>query len=408
MPDARKWIECLNQQLPSTLELLKRMVAINSFTTNRAGVNQLGKLTADAFASLGFSPEFVPSAYPSYGDHVVLTRRGRSGRAIGLISHLDTVFPPEEEIQNQFFWREEGDRIYGPGTMDIKGGTVLIWMMLRAMEQFAPDAFDDTTWIILLDASEEALSCDFGHLCVERLGGGRALAALVFEAGGRAGQRYQVVTARKGRATFRVKAEGRGAHAGGQHERGINAIVQIAETIQRIAALTDYSRQLTFNVGAVSGGTVVNRVPHVAVADVEMRAFSKEAYQSGLEAMRSLAGAGTVKSAADGQQAWVMIEVTAESPPWPRNPDTERLLQIWQGAGRELGLSVLREERGGLSDANFIWQAVPTLDGLGPCGDNCHCSQRSADGTKLPEYVEPSSFAPKAALNILAILSLLK
>ena len=61
-----------------------------------------------------------------------------------------------------------------------------------------------------------------------------------------------------------------------------------------------------------------------------------------------------------------------------------------------------------MSDGNLIWDAVPTLDGLGPWGDNDHCSERSADGSKLPEYVDATSFVPKAALNTIAILNLLK
>ena len=69
-------------------------------------------------------------------------------------------------------------------------------------------------------------------------------------------------------------------------------------------------------------------------------------------------------------------------------------------------MSVLGEERGGLSDGNGFWDAVPTLDGLGPWGDNDHCSERSPDGSKLPEFVEISSFVPKAILNTIAIMNL--
>ena len=65
------------------------------------------------------------------------------------------------------------------------------------------------------------------------------------------------------------------------------------------------------------------------------------------------------------------------------------------------------EERGGLSDGNSFWDTVPTLDGLGPWGDNDHCSERTADGSKLPEFVEISSFVPKALINVLAISKLL-
>jgi glutamate carboxypeptidase len=65
------------------------------------------------------------------------------------------------------------------------------------------------------------------------------------------------------------------------------------------------------------------------------------------------------------------------------------------------------EARGGLSDGNHLWNYVRTLDGLGPSGGNDHCSERSADGSKIPEFVEVNSFVPKAALNALALQRLI-
>ena len=121
----------LEEQLPSYLEMLEKMVNINSFTANPEGVNELGKLTADLFANLGFEAEFVPSVNEKYGQHLVLTRNGRSNQALGFVSHLDTVFPAEEEKRNNFHWRLDGERIYGPGTVDIKGGTVMMYMVPR-------------------------------------------------------------------------------------------------------------------------------------------------------------------------------------------------------------------------------------------------------------------------------------
>src|SRR5206468_9526957 len=121
----------LDAQMPAALELVRQMVCINSFTGNREGVNKLGRLTADCFASLDFTAEFVASVNANYGDHLVLTRKGRSNRSVALVSHLDTVFPPEEELRNNFRWQPEGDRIYGPGTHDIKGGTAMMWLVLQ-------------------------------------------------------------------------------------------------------------------------------------------------------------------------------------------------------------------------------------------------------------------------------------
>ncbi len=395
----------LDGQLPAALEMLRQMVGINSFTGNRDGVNQLAGYTAECFAPLGFNAELVPSVNPRFGDHLVLTRRGKSARSVAMVSHLDTVFPPEEEARNNFHWQPEGDRIYGPGTHDIKGGTVMMWLVLRALQAEHPALFEDITWKLLWNSSEEQLSHDFGDVCRARFDK-KTLAALVFESEGRLGEERLMVVARKGRATWRVTVNGRGAHAGAKHRHGANAIVQLSHTLQRIAAMTDYPRELTFNVGTVSGGTVLNRVPHEAIAEGEFRAFSPEVYAQAKSALLALSGLGEVRSVTDHHACEVKVEILTESRPWPRNPGTDRLAAIWCEAGKQLGIPVNIEQRGGLSDGNLIWDAVPTLDGLGPWGDNDHCSERSADGSKVPEYVEVTSFVSKAALNVVAILTL--
>ena len=395
----------LEKEKPVALELLRQMVGINSWTLNPDGVNRLAKFTAESFAPLGFTAEFVPPSDPRFGNHLVLTRRGKSARSLAMVSHLDTVFPPEEEERNNFRWQVEGDRIYGPGTQDIKGGTVMMWLVLRALQFHAPNVFEDITWKLFLNSAEEMFSPDFGDVCRSRLDT-HTLAALVFEAEGRLGQEKLMVVARKGRASWRATVNGRGAHAGASHQRGANAVVQLAHILPRIAALTDYARELTFNVGTVTGGTVLNRVPHEAVAEGEFRAFTPEVFNDGKTALLALAGPGAVRSPADGFVCEVKAEIVSVSRPWPRNEATDQLYQFWKQAGGELKIPVNLQERGGLSDGNMIWDAVPTLDGLGPWGDNDHCSERSVDGTKVPEYVEVSGIVPKAMLNAVAILKL--
>ncbi len=407
MEQAQSLTQFLSSQMPAALEMLRQMVVINSYTANRDGVNRLGRLTEQCFAPLGFSAERVPSANPAWGDHLVLTRRGRSNRSIAMVSHLDTVFPPEEEERNHFHWQPEGDRIYGPGTHDIKGGTVMMWLVLSALRTLTPAVFEDVNWRLFWNSSEETSSPDFGEVCRKRFDAG-TLAALVFESEGRFDEERLLVVARKGRATWRVTVTGRGAHAGSKHRQGANAILQLAQTAERIAGLTDYARDLTFNVATISGGTVLNRVPHEAAAEGEFRAFAPEVYAHAKAALLGLAGPGAVRSAADEYACQVNVEILSESRPWPRNPATDHLAAVWQQAGAEFGLRLNVEERGGLSDGNLLWDAVPTLDGLGPWGDNDHCSERSADGSKLPEFVEVTTFVPKAMLNTAAILKLLE
>jgi glutamate carboxypeptidase len=388
--------EC-DRQLSGALEFLRRQVAINSFTTNVEGVNAVGVSAAEAFAPLGF--EAVRVAALTGADHFFLSTPFRDDRpTLALVSHLDTVFPAEEERRNDFFWREEGRRIYGPGTNDIKGGTALILLMLRAWRMVDAGGFSAVNWVIALNACEETDSADFGGAC-RRMLPPDTRAGLIFEADGGGDEGWSVVAARKGRATFTVRAEGRGAHAGGSHARGVNAIVALADVVRRLAALTDYSAGVTVNVGTIGGGTVNNRVPHEATATLEMRAFDEAAFartRAAILDFHNTEGAARIR-----------VTVEDECAPWPANPATENLVALWQTTGRELGLTVQREERGGLSDGNVLWSLFPTIDGLGPRGDNAHCSERSADGSKEPEWVDASSFAAKATLNARAISRLL-
>lgn len=397
----------LQLKMPVALDMLRRMVEVNSFTGNSDGVNRLGRLTAESFNDLGFSPEFVPSTNPAWGNHLVLTRPGTGRHGVAMISHLDTVFPPEEEERNNFRWQIEGDRIYGPGTQDIKGGTVMMWLVLSALQRFAPAQFAATTWKLFLNSSEEQFSPDFGDVCLQRFSPS-TLAALVFEAEGRRDNTGLLVLARKGRATWRVTVAGRGAHAGGKHPQGANAIVQIGKTARQIADLTDYAQNLTFNPATIRGGTVLNRVPHEAVLEGEFRAFTPEVYAQAKSRLLALAGPGDVASPMDGHRCGLKVEILTESRPWPRNPATDRLFTFWATTAKELGIPLGSEERGGLSDGNLVWDAVPTLDGLGPWGDNDHCSERSDDGSKVPEYVAASSYLPKAMLNTAALVKMLQ
>lgn len=398
-----KLISSIAVELPEALQWLKRMVEINSFTTNAAGVNRVGEVTAECFAEMGFNAEFIESKNPAHGRHLFLHRNADAGKPVLLVTHLDTVFPQEEEDRHDFHWREslaEG-RIYGPGTVDIKGGTVLIWMMLRALRVHAPRLFEETHWIIAANAAEEVMSADFAVRVREQCPDG-ARAVLVFEGGQIMGTEYQIVTARKGRAEYRITSEGRAAHAGSSHAEGVNAIVTLCEAVKTAASITDYSEGLTVNVGCISGGTVLNRVPHEAIAGLEVRAYEPSAMQRAHTALRSLAANNPA-----AQEARLKVECLGTTPAWPASEPTNRAFSFLADAASLLGLRAIATSRGGLSDANYLCGLGPTLDGLGPGGANAHCSERSPDGTKVPEYVDVNSFVPKAAMNVLALCELL-
>ncbi len=408
MIDVDRLREHLMRRLPDAIEALRQMVAVNSFTHNAAGVNRVGDLTAGLFESLGFvahryqAIECTSIERPALGRHLVLRRPEPAGVRIGFIGHLDTVFTEQEEIVNDFRWRTIGDRIYGPGTVDIKGGNVLMWMVLDAVRELSPKLFDLADWCVMFNAAEEGLGSDFGQIARRLLGSG-ARACLVFEGGEMDAATHWVVNRRKGSVGLSAVARGRAAHAGGRHERGANAIVQLSDLILRLHAITDYASELTCNVGIVRGGSVVNQVPDLAEALFEMRAYDPAILQAAFDRAMAFNGLSTIVSAADGFAANVELTCRMRHQPWPMNEGTESLLRTAQMCGQRIGMTVLGRGRGGLSDGNYLWDVVPTLDGLGPVGANLHCAARSADGSVDQEYVVPATFVPRAMLCVLLI-----
>ncbi len=420
--DFRKIKEYLEGKLPANLELLRQMVAINSFTANPTGVNTVGNMTAATFAPLGFTADYKQAANPAYGKHVVLTRTAvspsttRPAPKIALISHLDTVYTAVEERENNFLWEETETCIYGPGTYDIKGGTIMILMVLSAIKKFFPAVFDSVTWILAFNAAEEALVRDFGELCYQYIGSDAA-AALVFEGGHQQKSEFSLVVARKGMARYRIEVNGRSAHAGTSIQEGASAILQLAEVIQRVSAISDMKQELSVNIGSIEGGTVTNRVPSFAAANGELRAYDTAVFNQAMIKLRSINDLSTVKSESDGYPCRVRVHVLDEWKAWPHNDGSNHLLKIWQEAAAELNdastavhfnYTITPEQRGGLSDGNYTYTFAPTIDGLGPAGGNAHCAERTPDGSKEQEYITPDSFTPKALINIAAIVRLAK
>jgi glutamate carboxypeptidase len=393
----------IEEQFPHALQLLKELVDIGSHSLDPDGVNRVGEKLWQEFEELGFVEGIMQSTDPRCGKHLLLNKPGTGHTALLLVSHLDTVYTDEELEEHDFQWREEGERIFGPGIVDDKGGIVMIWLLLKALKEADPEFFHSVHWQVHFNAAEELLGVDFAQASVRSLHP-RTKAALVFEFGPTQGKNWKILTGRKGRAQFEIQVEGKAAHAG-HPELGANAIRQLAELIPQIEDLTDLDKGLTANVGLIKGGDACNTIPNYAQASAEVRANCQEVLDEAVEKILALEGDGTVRSAADGFTCKIRVNLLEKMDAWdPQNPESQGLLSVWQAAGQIMGIQVDRYERGGLSDGNYLAaQGMPTLDGLGPDGGNLHSSRNAPEAGLEPEYIRIDTFAEKTLLNALAI-----
>jgi len=355
-------------------ETLAPLVAINSFTENVRGGNEVGALLRGHFVDVGLDGRVVPSQV--YADHLVFTSASAMSAApLALVGHLDTVFPPGAFEG----YSRNGELARGPGVLDMKGGLTVVLYALRALA--ATGGLASVQPLRLVIVADEEVGSPEGQKVIERaILGSRA--CLVFEAG-RA--RDAIITRRKGTGAVTATAHGVAAHAGNQHAEGKNAIWALSRFVDRAQGLTDYARGVTVNVGKVAGGQGKNTVPDRADAWLDLRFCSREDGES------VLASLGEAARAAEASVPGTRITVDGGIArlPLERTPASEALREAYGACARASGLG--DEEApliGGGSDASTSSSmGIPSIDGLGPRGRGFHTKD---------EQIEVRSLVPKA------------
>jgi glutamate carboxypeptidase len=188
-------------------------------------------------------------------------------------------------------------------------------------------------------------------------------------------------TWRKGVGEFWVKTKGRAAHAGGDHEKGRNAIEEMAYQVIAIQKLTDYSKQTTLNVGVIQGGTVSNVVPEEAVIQVDVRVMQPGEWERIEAEMKML------KPELDDTS----IAVTGDlnRPPMPFNETMKNTFEKTRSIAEKAGMEVKASGTGGASDANFVAPlGIPLMDGLGGIGDGAHSDREFIYADSLEQKVK--------------------
>lgn len=354
--------------------LLKRLVETESPSHVKAAVDRVGAIVAEEARKLGAQVEIIPNQ--ETGDHVLARFHPSSvglppSAPLLLLCHMDTVFPLG--TIDKFPYREADGKIVGPGTLDMKAGIVIA---LAGIEEAGQSGLRHP--VTLLCTSDEEIGSLTSREQIERLAKEAAL-VLVLEGGLVDGA---LKTWRKGVGEFWVRTKGRAAHAGGDHEKGRNAIEEMAHQVIAIQKLTDYSRQTTLNVGVIQGGTVSNVVPEEAVVQVDVRVMQPSEWE------RLEAEMNKLKPVLDGTS--IAISGGLNRPPMPFDDTMKATFEKARSIAAQIGMELRAGGTGGASDANFVAPlGISVLDGLGAVGEGYHSDR---------EYIFANSLEERARL----------
>ncbi len=367
--DNRRILSYLREHTDDMVADLKRLIELESPTLYKPAVDKLGKALAEELRGLGGAVEVIPKQ--EVGD--VLRARWNPGEGgVAILSHMDTVWDVGTVAGRPT--NIEGDRIYGVGAMDMKGGIVIALWALQALRELK--LFPDQPITYLMNSDEETGS---KHSSAEIKA--EALAHnVVFVTEPPQDGAYK--TQRKGVSQYTISVTGRASHAGADHARGINAIEEIAHQVLAVQAMTNYEIGTTANVGVISGGTRPNVVPAEAQVEINVRATTRVNQNAIHDQIMSLQP--------HHPEAKLSIKGDMGVPPMERTPEIAALFKKAQARASEMGITLEEGSTGGGSDGNKTAAlGVPTLDGMGIVGDGGHA---------VTEYGEISSMPERAAI----------
>ncbi len=356
---------------------LEHLVNIDCGSYTKAGVDEVGRWTRDRLESLGATVTRLPND-EGLGDTVIAELAGAdpTGPTLLCIAHMDTVFD-EGTVAERPFAVADGIAT-GPGVTDMKSGLLAGLYAVAALREL-PDGLPLARLVIVANPDEEIGSpVSTPHI---RRVAADVDACLVLEC---ARMNGDIVSSRKGNASFGITIHGRASHAGIEPEKGRNAILEAARVVTALQALNGRWPGVTVNVGTIRGGTRPNVVPAECSMEIDVRAVTRSSLEEVEAAIRDIARPVVYDD--------ITIDVEELGRHWPmeRLERSGRLVGHAVDIAADLGFELRDAATGGASDANTTaGMGVPTIDGLGPIGGYDH----SPD-----EYLELDSIVPRTTL----------
>ncbi|WP_444756920.1 M20/M25/M40 family metallo-hydrolase [Pseudomonas sp. A014] len=366
------------------LATVKQLVNVDTGTGQAPGLKTVSALLVERLKALGAEVKTSPAS-PSAGDNIVGTFKGTGSKSFLLMVHYDTVFLPGTAAKRPF--KVEGERAYGPGVADAKGGVAMILHSLKLLQDEKFKGFGTLT--VLFNPDEETGSSGSKAIIAE-------LARkhdYVFSY--EPPDKDAVTVATNGINGVFLEVKGKSSHAGSAPEAGRNAAMELAHQMLQLKDLGDPAKGTTVNWTMVKAGDKRNIIPASATAEADMR------YSDLSESDRVLADAQRLvqKKLIEGTE--VTVRLDKGRPPLAKNAGSEQLAKTAQALYAKIDRNIEPIAMRFGTDAGYAYvpgsEKPAVLETMGVVGAGLHADD---------EYIELSSIAPRLYLTVALIQQL--
>ncbi|KGT81097.1 peptidase M20 [Bradyrhizobium japonicum] len=370
------------QEKAPLIETLRDMVMIESGSGDAEGLKKMADFTEARLKALGATIERRKTTAGTGADMVIATFQGTGSRKLMLIAHMDTVY--QRGILGSEPYRVDGNRIYGPGIADDKGGIAVVLHALKILKDAGWQDYARLT--VSFNPDEEVGSIGSGEIIAELADQHDVVLSCEPTVAAPIAKNDGLLLGASGTATAKMEVKGRASHAGAAPDLGRNALIELAHQLQQTKDVAKSIPGTQLNWTTAQAGTVRNQIPEKAEAGADIRLTIPD-------------GVAKLQAALDAKvkdkfvpDTETTVTITAGRPPFVASDRGRALAQEGQAIYAEIDRKLdIAEMTGGATDAGYANRSgkAVVVESFGLAGFGYHARD---------EFIDTNSIVPRLYL----------
>ena len=370
------------QEKAPLIETLHDMVMIESGSDDAEGLKKMADFTEARLKALRATPERRKTTAGTGADMVIATFQSTGSRKLMLIAHMDTVY--QRGILGSEPYRVDGNRIYGPGIADDKGGIAVVLHALKILKDAGWQDYARLT--VSFNPDEEVGSIGSGEIIAELADQHDVVLSCEPTVAAPIAKNDGLLLGASGTATAKMEVKGRASHAGAAPDLGRNALIELAHQLQQTKDVAKSIPGTQLNWTTAQAGTVRNQIPERAEAGADIRLTIPD----GIAKLQAALDAKVKDKFVPDTETTVTI--TAGRPPFVASDRGRALAQEGQAIYAEIDRKLdIAEMTGGATDAGYANRSgkAVVVESFGLAGFGYHARD---------EFIDINSIVPRLYL----------